>query len=263
MAGAPGALPTQQVALMALPSPKVNPMTHPGMQWATALAPMPLQEPAMTVPPQGGPMMAPPPLPAGPPSMMAPPHDVAPPMMLAGTMMAMQFLQAADMIARLPLPASLPPPKRQRPEYYFDRPFGPQMTGYEQGMTGCDKSVGVPYGPYIHNEMPSGGSYESHLPSNASNTLYVEGLPTNCTRRELTHIFRHFTGFCDVWLVNRGFNNTHVIAFVDFDTPGQAFSAVESLQGYMFDIYDPSTHKLHLQFSSPGPWSDDGPRGRR
>ncbi|XP_051184180.1 nuclear speckle RNA-binding protein B-like [Lolium perenne] len=220
-------------------------------------------------------------------------------MMQAGTMMAMQFLQAADMIARLPLPASLPPPKRQRPEY-FDSPFGPWM-----GMTGCDKSVGVPYGPHIHNEMPSGGSYESHLPPNASNTLYVDGLPTNCTRRELTRIlfcivfsfyvyvltnrplnlfccvlafniycfssltllsldiFRRFTGFCDVRLVNRGFNNRHVIAFVDFDTPGQAFSAMESLQGYMFDIYDPYTHKLHLQFSSPGPRSGDGPRGRR
>jgi len=34
-----------------------------------------------------------------------------------------------------------------------------------------------------------------HYPKNASKTVYVEGLPADCTEREMAHIFRPFPGF--------------------------------------------------------------------
>jgi hypothetical protein len=113
----PGPPPTRQVALMAPQTLQDNPMMHPGMRGATTVAPMhQQQEPAMSVPPQGGPVMAPPPFPAGPPPMMAPPssYDVTP---QTGTMMAMQLLQAVDMMTRPPLPAALFAPTRQHPGF--------------------------------------------------------------------------------------------------------------------------------------------------
>ncbi|EMS66057.1 hypothetical protein TRIUR3_31043 [Triticum urartu] len=96
-------------------------------------------------------------------------------------------------------------------------------------MAGFDESTGLPYGPYINNEMPSVGSYEPHVPLDASSTLHVE-----------------------VRLVNTGYNNRHVIAYVDFETPAQAFSAMKYLQGYLFDMHDRYSVKLDLQFL-PGP----------
>ncbi|KAM3259117.1 hypothetical protein ACQJBY_050732 [Aegilops geniculata] len=282
MYGAPGALPTEQGPLTVLPPPPppqgapvmktvqgVNMMAPtplqgpPVMQGANMVVPMPLREPVITVPPQGRPVMAPLPFPAGPPSMMAPPsfYDVASPVtvqqpphagyMMAPLMAALHLPQAVHMVAQPPLPAGPPPLKRHRPGY-FDMPFGPRMTGFELEMAGFDESMGLPYGSYINNEMPSVGSYEPHLPSDASNTLHVEGFPPNCTRRELAHIFRPFTGFCAVRLVKTGYNSRHVIAYADFETPAQAFYAMKSLQGYLFDMHDRYSVKLDLQFL-PGP----------
>ncbi|KAM3259118.1 hypothetical protein ACQJBY_050732 [Aegilops geniculata] len=282
MYGAPGALPTEQGPLTVLPPPPppqgapvmktvqgVNMMAPtplqgpPVMQGANMVVPMPLREPVITVPPQGRPVMAPLPFPAGPPSMMAPPsfYDVASPVtvqqpphagyMMAPLMAALHLPQAVHMVAQPPLPAGPPPLKRHRPGY-FDMPFGPRMTGFELEMAGFDESMGLPYGSYINNEMPSVGSYEPHLPSDASNTLHVEGFPPNCTRRELAHIFRPFTGFCAVRLVKTGYNSRHVIAYADFETPARAFSAMKSLQGYLFDMHDRYSVKLDLQFL-PGP----------
>ncbi|VAI20110.1 unnamed protein product [Triticum turgidum subsp. durum] len=269
----------QQGAYMAAQTPpQGSPVTHPVMQGANTVVPISLREPVITVPPQGRPVMAPLPFPAVPPSFI---HDAgymmgqsllpAGPQPMAGLqpppagymmghpllrasplpMTALHLPQAVHMMARPPLPAGPPPLKHHRPDY-FDMPFGPRMTGCEQEMAGFDESMGLPYGPYINNEMPSIGSYEPYLPSDASNTLHVEGFPPNCTRRELAHIFRPFTGFCAVRLVNTGYNSRHVIAYADFETPAQAFSAMKSLQGYLFDMHDRYSVKLDLQFL-PGP----------
>lgn len=217
-----------------------SPMTvqqppHAGYMMARLL--LPDGPPPMTAlqPPPAGYMMGQPLLPAGPPPMTAlqsPPagYMMGHPLLRASPppMTALHLPQAVHMMAQPPLPAGPPPLKRHRPDY-FDMPFGPQMTGCEQEMAGFDESMGLPYGPYINSEMPSVGSYEPYLPSDASNTLHVEGLPPNCTRRELAHIFCPFTGFCAVRLVNTGYNSRHVIAYADFETPAQAFSAMKSL----------------------------------
>jgi len=41
------------------------------------------------------------------------------------------------------------------------------------------------------------------IPKNATRTVYVEGLPSDCTEREIAHIFRPYPGFKQLRLVPR------------------------------------------------------------
>ncbi|GMP70649.1 hypothetical protein CsSME_00029417 [Camellia sinensis var. sinensis] len=103
------------------------------------------------------------------------------------------------------------------------------------------------------------------LPSDASSTLFVEGLPANCTRREVSRIlsqydnfysfnallyifslylcsltwvvdiFRPFVGYKEVRLVTkeprRSGDDPLVLCFVDFVSPAHAATAKDALQG--------------------------------
>ncbi|XP_026424155.1 RNA-binding protein 1-like [Papaver somniferum] len=114
--------------------------------------------------------------------------------------------------------------------------------------------------PSIKQEIP--------LPPDASNTLFVEGLPANCTRREVSHIFRPFVGFKEVRLVSKESRHSGgdplVLCFVDFINPAQAATALDALQGYKFDEHDRESAILRLQFARyPGPRSGGGSRGGR
>ncbi|KAI3843380.1 hypothetical protein MKX03_030481 [Papaver bracteatum] len=114
--------------------------------------------------------------------------------------------------------------------------------------------------PGIKQEIP--------LPPDASNTLFVEGLPANCTRREVSHIFRPFVGFKEVRLVSKESRHSGgdplVLCFVDFINPAQAATALDALQGYKFDEHDRESAVLRLQFARyPGPRSGGGSRGGR
>lgn len=106
------------------------------------------------------------------------------------------------------------------------------------------------------------------LPQDASNTLYVEGLPPNCTKREVAHIFRPFVGYKEVRLVtkeskHRG-GDPLILCFVDFVDAPCAATAMSALQGYKMDEDNPDSSYLRIQFSRhPGPRSGGGPRGRR
>ncbi|OVA06896.1 RNA recognition motif domain [Macleaya cordata] len=106
------------------------------------------------------------------------------------------------------------------------------------------------------------------LPPDASNTLFVEGLSPDCTRREVAHIFRPFLGFKEVRLVtkeskHRG-GDPLVLCFVDFQNPACAATALSALQGYNMDEHESDSHILRLQFARyPGPRSGHGPRGKR
>ncbi|CAL9126324.1 unnamed protein product [Musa textilis] len=123
------------------------------------------------------------------------------------------------------------------------------------GVAGMDRSG---YG---------GGRLEPPLPPDASNTLFVEGLPSDCTRREVSHIFRPFVGFQEVRLVTKESRHPGqdplVLCFVDFVTPAQAAVALEALQGYKFDENDRESSNLRLQFARFPPRSSGGHRGRR
>ncbi|XP_026665186.2 RNA-binding protein 1-like [Phoenix dactylifera] len=112
------------------------------------------------------------------------------------------------------------------------------------------------------------GRPEMPLPPDASSTLFVEGLPANCTRREVSHIFRPFAGFQEIRLVNKASRHPGgdplVLCFVDFSNPSQAAVALDALQGYKFDVHDRDSANLRLQFARfAGPRSAGRPRGRR
>ena len=106
------------------------------------------------------------------------------------------------------------------------------------------------------------------LPPNASNTLFVEGLPANCTRREMSHIFRPFVGYREVRLVIKDSRHPGghplVLCFVDFVSPAHAATAMDALQGYKFDDHDRDSVNLRLQYARhPGARSGGGRRARR
>ncbi|CAL0328581.1 unnamed protein product [Lupinus luteus] len=110
------------------------------------------------------------------------------------------------------------------------------------------------------------------LPPDASSTLYVEGLPSDCTKREVAHIFRPFVGYREVRLVSKESKHRGgdplILCFVDFENPACAATAMSALQGYKVDELHPDSSYLRLQFSRyPGSRSGSGPgpgsRGKR
>ncbi|KAK9269942.1 hypothetical protein L1049_025515 [Liquidambar formosana] len=123
-------------------------------------------------------------------------------------------------------------------------------------------------GQHPMDAMARPGRETAPLPPDASNTLYVEGLPPNSTRREVAHIFRPFVGYKEVRLVSKESKHRGgdplILCFVDFVNPACAATALSALQGYKMDEHDPETAYLRLQFSRyPGPRSGSGPRGKR
>ncbi|CAL5073183.1 unnamed protein product [Urochloa decumbens] len=228
---------------------------------------------------QAGQMMVNPPLPLGPPPLMQQPSQADPAIMAQpplplGPPPAMLQQQAAQggsvMMAQQPLPFSPPsvslqqhpqgnqmmmgqpqlsalPCKRQRVDQ-CDNPYGQHTTGYHQETSTFNAAMGHTFGPNLHNEFASFGASMPALPKDATSTVYVDGLPTNCTRREVAHIFRQYMGYREVRLVNKG-STRHVICFVDFATPAHAFFAMRNLQGYQFDEQEPNSRSLNLQFS--------------
>ncbi|KAJ8633619.1 hypothetical protein MRB53_026955 [Persea americana] len=150
------------------------------------------------------------------------------------------------------------PLSRGLPGHTIDDPRMMGVGGIDPGMGGKSRSMGF-----------GGGRSEMSLPPDASNTLFVEGLPGNCTRREVSHIFRPFVGFQEVRLVNKESRHPGgeplVLCFVDFTTSAHAAVALDALQGYKFDEHDrDSAAILRLQFARfPGPRSGGGPRGKR
>ncbi|GMP24942.1 hypothetical protein CsSME_00002031 [Camellia sinensis var. sinensis] len=132
------------------------------------------------------------------------------------------------------------------------------------GIGGSDPAV-------IAKNRPLGlgdGRPELPLPPDATNTLFVEGLPANCTRREVSHIFRPFVGYKEARLVTKESRHSGgdplVLCFVDFVSPAHAATAMDALQGYKFDEHDRDSVNLRLQFARyPGARSGGGHRGKR
>ncbi|KAJ1290511.1 hypothetical protein BS78_02G249600 [Paspalum vaginatum] len=235
--------------------------------------------------PQAGHLMAHPPLPPGPPPLVQQQQQPPPPSEADTAIMSQPPLPLSPLPATLqqqppqgalvtmsqaPMPfnfspvmlqhnhqgnqmtvaqpqLSAPPCKRQRVDQY-DNHYGQHMTGHQQETSIFNVAMGQSYGPNLQNGFPSFGAPGTCLPLDATSTIYVDGLPTNCTRREVAHIFRQYTGFRELRLVNKGLNK-HAICFVDFATPEQAFLTMRILQGYKFDEQDHNSRVLNLQFS--------------
>uniref|UniRef100_J3MZE4 RRM domain-containing protein n=2 Tax=Oryza brachyantha TaxID=4533 RepID=J3MZE4_ORYBR len=187
--------------------------------------------------------------------------------------------------------------KRQRPEY-FGMPSGQENGACLEKMSQSSSPI---YGHHLNNKIPYAGANQSAMPlggmvghpmhnnhmmgttgldnrnigatrtnatspRDASSTLYVEGLPSNCTKREVSHIFRPFSGFREVRLVNKESRHAgryNLLCFVDFATPSEARSALETLQGYKFDEHDHQSSNLRIELSLSRTRPIGGPRGRK
>ncbi|KAL6008091.1 hypothetical protein ACLOJK_033597 [Asimina triloba] len=73
------------------------------------------------------------------------------------------------------------------------------------------------------------------LPDDESNILFVDSLPNDCTRREVSHLFRPFIGFKDIKVIHKEPRKIgekgHVLCFVEFSDSKCALTALEALQG--------------------------------
>ncbi|KAL1557297.1 RNA-binding protein 2-like isoform X1 [Salvia divinorum] len=91
------------------------------------------------------------------------------------------------------------------------------------------------------------------VPTAESNILFVDGLPTDCTRREMGHLFRPFIGFREIRLVHkeprRRGDKAMVLCFVEFTDAKCAVTAMEALQGYKFDDKKPEAPLLRIHFA--------------
>jgi RNA recognition motif-containing protein len=78
-----------------------------------------------------------------------------------------------------------------------------------------------------------------NLKKNATNIVYVEGIPIDATEREVAHIFRPFPGYKSLRLIQKEKNgeNTY-LCFVDFENSYQSTICINTLQGYRFDKSD-------------------------
>ena len=85
-----------------------------------------------------------------------------------------------------------------------------------------------------------------NVPKDATNGLYIDGIPNDATEREVAHIFRPFPGFIDVRLIKKQAPSGRVYyyCFIDFKNPLQATIALNTLQGYRFHKNDSTGLKI-------------------
>ncbi|KAL9227227.1 hypothetical protein vseg_002947 [Gypsophila vaccaria] len=116
-------------------------------------------------------------------------------------------------------------------------------------------SMGMSPLPDVVYERPDSlrGVNGLSLPSSESNILFVDGLPTDCTRREVGHIFRPFIGFKDIKVIHkeprRSRDKAMVLCFVEFNDPKCALTAMDALQGYKFDDKKSESSTLRIHFA--------------
>nr|CAB3469504.1 unnamed protein product [Digitaria exilis] len=102
----------------------------------------------------------------------------------------------------------------------------------------------VRHSPFLDLDGPS---------DDESNILFVDCLPTDCTRREVAHLFRLFEGFKDIRVVHkeprRSGDKAYVLCFVEFESAKYARTAMNKLREYRFDDRKPDSPCLKIQFA--------------
>lgn len=146
--------------------------------------------------------------------------------------------------------------KRSRSDDSYSGGGGSSSSSYSHSSSSYSQpppSYG--YGSYYGGYGAGYGSGPSYmynsLPSEASSTLFVEGLPSDATIREVSHIFRPFPGFQSLRLVPKESKGDpaklFVLCFVEYDSKLQATAALHGLQSYRIDEKD--THGLRISYA--------------
>ncbi|CAM8961299.1 hypothetical protein QQ045_005664 [Rhodiola kirilowii] len=132
----------------------------------------------------------------------------------------------------------------------------PSIYSYSTALDRRDASFGAnSAAPDLIRERPD-SLRKANGPSapGESNILFVDGLPKDCTRREVGHLFRPFIGFKEIRVVHkearRSGDKAMVLCFVEFDDSKCALTAMEALQGYKFDDRKPDSPNLRIHFAN-------------
>ncbi|KAL3500808.1 hypothetical protein ACH5RR_039901 [Cinchona calisaya] len=129
----------------------------------------------------------------------------------------------------------------------------------DPSLPGQIPAVAPHLSPGIHDtnyERPSSLRRTNGVPvaTGESNILFVDGLPTDCSRREVGHLFRPFIGFKELKVVHkeprRSGDKAMVLCFVEFTDAKCALTAMEALQGYKFDDRKPDSPVLRIHFAN-------------
>ncbi|MCO5567350.1 hypothetical protein L7F22_021040 [Adiantum nelumboides] len=120
-------------------------------------------------------------------------------------------------------------------------------------LKGGRASLHLGRGDLPRHDGPTARAGYHPLPADATPTLFVEGIPIECTRREVAHIFRPLRGFKEVRIVQkeskRSGGELFVLCFAEFEDSYSAAKALDSLQGYKLDDLDRGSEPLRLQFA--------------
>ncbi|KAI0494079.1 hypothetical protein KFK09_024210 [Dendrobium nobile] len=139
---------------------------------------------------------------------------------------------------------------------YVGLPAGAIARGYDPlddpALLRRDAALGIKPG-LTDIERPEPFRKSDGLLVDESNVLFVDGLPRDCTRREVAHLFRPFIGFKEIRVIHKEPRHVgekgHVLCFVEFDEAKYALTALQALQGYKFDDKKPDAPALKIQFA--------------
>jgi len=131
-------------------------------------------------------------------------------------------------------------------------------------------NYGNNYGHFPYGGHPyAGAGSAGPIPTDASSTLYVEGVAHDASEREVAHIFRPFPGFQSVRMFTRESrkfpDSTYLLCFVEFDNKHLSTSAMQMLNGYKFDRNDTRGLRISYAANNKGkraPGSGGGNNGR-
>ncbi|KAJ6794631.1 nuclear speckle RNA-binding protein A-like [Iris pallida] len=122
----------------------------------------------------------------------------------------------------------------------------------DPALIGRDIALGVKPGSIDFGRTEPLRKSEGRL-ADETNMLFVDGLPSNCTRREVAHLFRPFIGFKEIRVVHkearRAGDKAYVLCFVEFEDSKCALTAQQALQGYKFDDKKPDAPVLRIEFA--------------
>ncbi|EFN57435.1 hypothetical protein CHLNCDRAFT_142904 [Chlorella variabilis] len=177
-----------------------------------------------------------------PPSLQQQGYSIAPPQQQPQAMLQTGMGQMSGM-----LPHQQPMMQQQQPQQTMQQQAPAQLMQPTQPQV-----MGMPGGQRGEILAPTA---MRQYPPDACNTLYIEGLPSDVTRRELGHIFRSREGFRSLRLVikdsKKHVGEKLVMAFVEYSSTYFAAQAMDTLQGYPFDLDNPETMTFFVKFARP------------
>lgn len=155
--------------------------------------------------------------------------------------------------------APLPQPPAQQQQQHPLQLQGQQAQPVQPPQPVAQQPAGVSQnqlGGHLTFSMPPGSGPNApglQLPPDAIQTLFVEGVPKDCSTREVNHVFRPFHGFQSARLVlhqsKQKPGESTMLCFAEFENAQLATICMYCLQGYVFDRDDPDSNKLRLSYA--------------